>query len=77
MGTRNAVGGTRQADLSGLYKAAAGLTGIGGLGLALNQMGQNETQDAGPTAEESIAAMRDMVQRALGPDSPIDRKSVV
>jgi hypothetical protein len=29
MGTRNAVGGTRQADLSGLYKAAAGLTGIG------------------------------------------------
>lgn len=71
MGTRNAVGGTRQADLSGLYKAAAGLTGIGGLGLALNQMGQNETQDTGPTAEESIAFMRDTVQRALGPDSPM------
>ena len=48
MGTRNAVGGTRQADLSGLYKAAAGLTGIGGLGFLLNQMGQEESL-LGPT----------------------------
>jgi hypothetical protein len=48
MGTRNAVGGTRQADLSGLYKAAAGLTSIGGLGFLLNQMGQEESL-LGPT----------------------------
>jgi hypothetical protein len=48
MGTRNAVGGTRQADLSGLYKVAAGLTGIGGLGFLLNQMGQEESL-LGPT----------------------------
>jgi hypothetical protein len=48
MGTRNAVGGTRQADLSGLYKAATGLTGIWGLGFLLNQMGQEESL-LGPT----------------------------
>ena len=44
MGSRNAVGGTRQADLSNLYKAAAGLAGIGGLGAALNMLGQEESQ---------------------------------
>jgi hypothetical protein len=48
MGTRNAVGGTRQADLSGLYKVATGLTGIWGLGFLLNQMGQEESL-LGPT----------------------------
>ena len=50
MGARNAVGGTRQADLSNLYKAAAGLTGIGGLGLLLNQMG--EESPMGPTTAD-------------------------
>ena len=54
MGTRNAVGGTRQADLSGLYKAAAGLTGIGGLGFLLNQMGQEESLLGPTTADPEV-----------------------
>jgi hypothetical protein len=54
MGTRNAVGGTRQADLSGLYKAAAGLTGIGGLGFLLNQMGQEESPLGPTTADPEV-----------------------
>ena len=54
MGTRNAVGGTRQADLSNLYKAAAGLTGIGGLGFLLNQMGQEESPLGPTTADPEV-----------------------
>ena len=54
MGTRNAVGGTRQADLSGLYKAAAGLTGVGGLGLLLNQLGQEESPLGPTTADPEV-----------------------
>ena len=56
MGTRNAVGGTRQADLSGLYKAAAGLTGVGGLGLLLNQMGREESPLGPTTASPEMGA---------------------
>lgn len=56
MGTRNAVGGLRQADLSGLYKAAAGLTGVGGLGLLLNQMGQEESPLGPTTADPEVGA---------------------
>jgi len=71
MGTRNAVGGTRQADLSNLYKAAAGLAGVGGLGALLNMTGENERQDQGPTAEESNQAMLGLVRSQLSPESPM------
>jgi hypothetical protein len=71
MGTRNAVGGTRQADLSGLYKAAAGLTGIGGLGLALNQMGREEDQGTNFSREDAVALMEDMFRRQSGSSSPM------
>jgi hypothetical protein len=71
MGTRNAVGGTRQADLSNLYKAAAGLAGVGGLGALLNMTGESERQDQGPTAEESKQAMLGLVRSQLSPESPM------
>jgi hypothetical protein len=71
MGTRNAVGGTRQADLSNLYKAAAGLAGVGGLGALLNMTGESERQDQGPTAEESQQAMLGLVRSQLSPESPM------
>ena len=71
MGTRNAVGGTRQADLSGLYKAAAGLTGIGGLGLALNQMGREEDQGTNFSREDAVALVEDMFRRQSGSSSPM------
>jgi len=47
MGARNAVGGTRQADLSNLYKAAAGLAGVGGLGALLNMLGGEDSTNRG------------------------------
>lgn len=59
MGTRNAVGGTRQADLSSLYnayKAAAGLTGIGALGVALNSSYQEESPLGPTTANPEMGA---------------------
>ncbi len=71
MGTRNAVGGTRQADLSNFYKAAAGLAGVGGLGALLNMTGESERQDQGPTAEESEQAMPGLVRSQLSPESPM------
>lgn len=71
MGARNAVGGTRQADLSNLYKAAAGLAGVGGLGALLNMTGESERQDQGPTAEESKQFMLDLVRSQLSPESPM------
>ena len=71
MGTRNAVGGTRQADLSNFYKAAAGLAGVGGLGALLNMTGESERQDQGPTAEESQQAMLGLVRSQLSPESPM------
>jgi hypothetical protein len=68
MGARNAVGGTRQADLSNLYKAAAGLAGVGGLGIALDQYerGQSE-QRADQIKQDMIGFLTD----TLGPESPM------
>jgi len=63
MGTRNAVGGTRQADLSNLYKAAAGLAGVGGLGVALDQYERGQY--------EKLVDQIPFVTEALSPESPM------
>jgi len=68
MGARNAVGGTRQADLSNLYKAAAGLAGIGGLGIALDQYERGQSEKR---ADQSQQQLTDFVAEALSPESPM------
>jgi hypothetical protein len=68
MGARNAVGGTRQADLSNLYKAAAGLAGVGGLGIALDQYERGQSEKR---ADQIQQQMVDLVTEALSPESPM------
>jgi hypothetical protein len=68
MGARNAVGGTRQADLSNLYKAAAGLAGVGGLGIALDQYERGQSEKR---ADQIKQQMIDLVTEALSPESPM------
>jgi len=68
MGARNAVGGTRQADLSNLYKAAAGLAGIGGLGIALDQYERGQSEKRADQIQQQLT---DFVAEALSPESPM------
>ena len=68
MGARNAVGGTRQADLSNLYKAAAGLAGVGGLGIALDQYERGQSEKR---ADQIKQQLTDFVTEALSPESPM------
>lgn len=75
MGSRNAVGGTRQADLSNLYKAAAGLAGVGGLGALLNMTGEERSTEESPytrpyTQGDMENALR-FLQRNPNPESPM------
>ena len=71
MGTRNAVGGTRQADLSNLYKAAAGLAGVGGLGVVLDQYGRGQYEklvDQIPFVTEGLSSESPMGPTTANPE---------